>query len=107
MENVETVTDIKMRSSSWYEPEKDRIIVTDLDVSSDDERDIVDDAPKLPRSVLQALLRGPECDYPRLLEMPLLPQKQPSQSLDPPLSPGYDLAGPSAPQLDEVMDVEQ
>jgi hypothetical protein len=33
------------------------IIVTDLDASSDDE-DGVDDAPKLPRDVLQALLRG-------------------------------------------------
>ncbi|KAH8988041.1 hypothetical protein EDB92DRAFT_1817678 [Lactarius akahatsu] len=39
--------DVKMRSSSWYEPEKDRIVVTDLDASSDDE-DGVDDAPKAP-----------------------------------------------------------
>jgi len=30
--------DIKMRSQSWYEPEKDRIVVTDLD-GSDDESD--------------------------------------------------------------------
>lgn len=78
-----------------------------MDVSSDDEADIVDDTPKLPRSVLQALLRGPECDHPRLLELPLVLQQQPSQSLDPPLSPGYDPAGLSRPQLDEVMDVEQ
>jgi len=107
MANVEPVTDVKMRTSSWYEPEKDRIIITDLDVSSDDEVDIADDAPKLPRSVLQALLRGPECDHPRLLELPLVPPQQLSQSLDPPLSPDYDLAGLSGPQLDEVMDVEQ
>jgi hypothetical protein len=77
-----------------------------LDVSSDDEADIADDAPKLPRSVLQALLRGPECDHLQLLELPLVPPQQPSQSLDPPLS-DYDLAGLSGPQLDEVMDVEQ
>jgi len=30
--------DIKMRSQSWYEPEKDRIVITDLD-DSDDESD--------------------------------------------------------------------
>jgi hypothetical protein len=75
--SADAIEDVKMRSSSWYEPEKDSacatlhfehrtpltchratgIIVTDLDASSDDE-DGVDDAPKLPRDVLQALLRG-------------------------------------------------
>ncbi|KAF7967702.1 hypothetical protein HWV62_21628 [Athelia sp. TMB] len=30
--------DVKMRSQSWYEPEKDRIVITDLD-DSDDETD--------------------------------------------------------------------
>lgn len=31
--------DVKMRSQSWYEPEKDRIVITDLDDSSDDDAD--------------------------------------------------------------------
>jgi len=31
--------DVKMRTQSWYEPEKDRIIITDLDDSSDDDAD--------------------------------------------------------------------
>jgi len=31
--------DVKMRSQSWYEPEKDRIVITDLDDSSDDDSD--------------------------------------------------------------------
>ncbi|KAA1473882.1 hypothetical protein DENSPDRAFT_931260 [Dentipellis sp. KUC8613] len=34
-----SVTDVKMHVSSWYEPEKDRIIITDLDGSSSDEED--------------------------------------------------------------------
>jgi hypothetical protein len=78
------------------------IVVTDLDASSDDDADIVDDAPKLPRSVLQALLLGPGA----LLLSPVLPQLA-SQSLDPPplldLDPGslFELG------LDEAMDVEQ
>ncbi|KAI0058062.1 hypothetical protein BV25DRAFT_1830418 [Artomyces pyxidatus] len=41
-----------MRTSSWYEPEKDRIVITDLDASSDEE----DVAPPL---VLPAFLRHP------------------------------------------------
>ncbi|TFY72926.1 hypothetical protein EVG20_g72 [Dentipellis fragilis] len=34
-----SVTDFKMHTSSWYEPEKDRIVITDLDGSSSDEED--------------------------------------------------------------------
>jgi len=33
----EDYEDVKMRSRSWYEPEKDRIVITDLDDSSDDD----------------------------------------------------------------------
>ncbi|KAI0275565.1 hypothetical protein BGY98DRAFT_1098807 [Russula aff. rugulosa BPL654] len=51
--DLHAAPDVKMRTSSWYEPEKDRIVVTDLDVSSDDEADVVDDLPKLPRAVLK------------------------------------------------------
>ncbi|KAM6502352.1 hypothetical protein JOM56_002329 [Amanita muscaria] len=36
--SVEEPTDIKMRTSTWYEPEPDRIVVTELE-SSDDEQD--------------------------------------------------------------------
>ena len=86
------------------------IIVTDLDASSDDEEaGVVDDAPKLPRYVLQALLRGPEhtnAPFPGLLLSPVLPQLA-SQPLDP--SPLLDLDSGSLlePGSDEAMDVEQ
>jgi hypothetical protein len=79
------------------------IVVTDLDVSSDDEADVVDDVPKLPRAILEALLRGPECDSPLGGIPPLLPQF--SQSLDP--LPLLDPARLSVVDLDEAMDVEQ
>ncbi|KAI0297199.1 hypothetical protein BC826DRAFT_1103612 [Russula brevipes] len=99
-------TDVKMRSSSWYEPEKDRIVVTDLDVSSDDEVDVADDAPKLPRSVLQALLRGPERNGPRVAGMPLVPPLQSSRLSVPPPFPDPAGLSESEPRLDEAMDVE-
>jgi hypothetical protein len=72
-------------------------------VSSDDEADVVDDAPKLPRAVLEALLRGPERDSPPLTGLPLLPQL--SQPPDPPPLPG-PVKLPEV-GLDEAMDVEQ
>ncbi|KAI0267163.1 hypothetical protein BC834DRAFT_969179 [Gloeopeniophorella convolvens] len=73
--------DVRMRSSSWYEPEKDRIVVTDLDASSDDEDAQDGDdgeseggAPRLPRALLQALLCGPPRD-PRLAVVPFAPPR--------------------------------
>ncbi|KAI0250383.1 hypothetical protein BJV78DRAFT_1220289 [Lactifluus subvellereus] len=100
---ADTIADIKMHSSSWYEPEKDRIVITDLDASSsDDEADVADDAPKLPRAVLQALLRGPE----RLPFVPLPPIQHSHLSLDPP-SPSLGPTSLSEPGLDEAMCVEQ
>jgi hypothetical protein len=80
------------------------IVVTDLNVSSDDEADVVDDAPKLPRAVLKALLCGPERDPAPLAELLVLPP-QLSQSPDPP--PLLDPARLSEVGLDEAMDVEQ
>jgi hypothetical protein len=80
------------------------IVVTDLDVSSDDEADVVDDAPKLPRAVLEALLRGPERDSPPLTGLRLLPP-QLSQSLDSP--PSLGPVKLSEVGVDEAMDVEQ
>jgi hypothetical protein len=79
------------------------IVVTDLDVSSDDEADVVDDVPKLPRAVLKALMCGSQHDSPSLAGLRLLPP-QLSQSLDPPL---LDPARLSLVGLDEAMDVEQ
>ena len=79
------------------------IVVTDLDVSSDDEADVVDDLPKLPRAVLKALMCGPERDCPPFAALRLLPP-QLSQSLDPPL---LDPARQSVVDLEEAMDVEQ
>lgn len=75
------------------------IVVTELDVSSDDEAGVVDDVPKLPRAVLKALLCGPERDSAGLR---LLPQ-QLLQSLDPPL---LDPVRLPVVGLDEAMDVE-
>ncbi|KAH9022561.1 hypothetical protein EDB85DRAFT_1995786 [Lactarius pseudohatsudake] len=107
--------DVKMRSSSWYEPEKDRIVVTDLDASSDDE-DGVDDAPKLPRAVLQALLRGgpdpaARGDVPWMLRAGLLPSPSVPLPLSSPLSPPPPLKlasfFPGSVSSDEAMDVEQ
>ncbi|KAH9171975.1 hypothetical protein EDB89DRAFT_1036093 [Lactarius sanguifluus] len=106
--------DVKMRSSSWYEPEKDRIVVTDLDASSDDE-DGVDDAPKLPRAVLQALLRGgpdpaARGDVPRMLLAGLLPSPSAPLPLSSPLLPplSLELASffPGPVSSDEAMDIE-
>ncbi|KAK0485642.1 hypothetical protein IW261DRAFT_1559093 [Armillaria novae-zelandiae] len=34
---AQPVEDVKMRRSTWYEPEPDRIVVTDLDSSDDDD----------------------------------------------------------------------
>jgi hypothetical protein len=79
------------------------IVVTDLDGSSDDEADVVDDAPKLPRAVLKALMCGPERDSPPLAGLCLLPQ-QPSPSLDSRL---HDPARLPVVGLDEAMDIEQ
>lgn len=88
------------------------IVVTDLDASSDDDGeddDGVDDAPKLPRAVLQALLRG---DVPPMLLAG--PPFAPSRLLDspsslPPSPPLLELASffPRLGSSDEAMDVEQ
>ena len=84
------------------------IVITDLDAESDDE-DIVDDAPKLPRAVLQALLRGGT-------SMGLPPSSfVPSRPLDylpsPPTSPPPPLEVanffPASGVPDEAMDIEQ
>jgi hypothetical protein len=79
------------------------IVVTDLDVSSDDEADVADDVPKLPRAVLKALMCGPVRDSPALVAGLRLLPPQLLQSLDPPLlDPARQSMG-----LDEAMDVEQ
>ena len=90
------------------------IIVTDLDASSDDE-DGVDDAPKLPPVVLQALLHGgpePAKHEDVLLTRLLPPSSAPLRSLDslpspPPSPPILDRFFPGPASSDEAMDVEQ
>jgi len=95
-----------MRSSSWYEPEKDRIVVTDLDASSEDE-DGVDDAPKLPREVLQALLRGGSDAAALLLPASFAPARPLDSLPSPPTSPSPPpLDFPVPGSSDEAMDVE-
>ncbi|KAJ8507909.1 hypothetical protein ONZ45_g9755 [Pleurotus djamor] len=46
------IHEINMKSSTWYEPEPDRIVVTDLD-DSEDEADVEDNPISLPASVLK------------------------------------------------------
>jgi len=48
------VPDVKMKSSSWYEPEPDRIVITNLDSSSDEDDDATMDST--PVSIHPALL---------------------------------------------------
>ncbi|KAF8629190.1 hypothetical protein AX17_005775 [Amanita inopinata Kibby_2008] len=36
------ISDINMSKSTWYEPEPDRIVITELDTSSDEETDVSD-----------------------------------------------------------------
>lgn len=50
-----SVPEVKMKSSSWYEPEPDRIVVTDLDSSSDEDEGGKIDAP--PISISRTLLK--------------------------------------------------
>jgi len=47
-----SIPEVKMKSSSWYEPEPDRIIITDLESSSDEE-----DNPDTDISISPALLQ--------------------------------------------------
>ncbi|KAL4268223.1 hypothetical protein AB1N83_001975 [Pleurotus pulmonarius] len=51
-EHTPPIVEINMKSSSWYEPEPDRIVVTDLD-SSEDEADVEDNPILLPPSILK------------------------------------------------------
>jgi hypothetical protein len=84
------------------------IVVTDLDVSSDDEADVVDEAPKLPRSVLQALLRGPKRGDPPLPGLPSPPvlSRLALQPQDPPSLLDLDPGSIFEPGVDEAMEVE-
>lgn len=78
-------------------------------MSSDDEAEVVDEAPKLPRSVLQALLRGPgrnTLPLPGLLSSPVLPQLAPPPRDHLPLL-DLDLGSLSESGVGEAMDVEQ
>ncbi|KAF8622335.1 hypothetical protein AX15_007070 [Amanita polypyramis BW_CC] len=45
-EPAPAVSDAKMRSSTWYELEPDRIVITELETSSDEESDANNDGPE-------------------------------------------------------------
>ncbi|KAG5652233.1 hypothetical protein H0H81_005727 [Sphagnurus paluster] len=64
------VPEVRMKTSSWYEPEPDRIIITDLDSSSDEEDDVDPDTATM--SISRAFLRKLSS---RLVE-PALPPPQ-------------------------------
>ncbi|KAJ6558608.1 hypothetical protein DFH09DRAFT_1163325, partial [Mycena vulgaris] len=67
-----TVPEITMKTSSWYEPEPDRIVVTDLDSTSDDEVD-EDAHPLISTALLDRLKTRPL--------QPTLPPQPDSQAL--------------------------
>ncbi|KAJ7733095.1 hypothetical protein B0H14DRAFT_3422397 [Mycena olivaceomarginata] len=51
------VPEITMKTSSWYEPEPDRIVITDLDSFSDEDADTVDNDASGPRISAELLAR--------------------------------------------------
>ncbi|KAH7099251.1 hypothetical protein BKA62DRAFT_673657 [Auriculariales sp. MPI-PUGE-AT-0066] len=58
------VREVRMRNAGWYEPEKDRIVITDLDASDDDELELESNAGSgaetlhVPPGMLSALHRS-------------------------------------------------
>jgi len=44
VETAEPIKEVRMKGSSWYEPVKDRIVVTDLDSDSEDENEVPETA---------------------------------------------------------------
>ncbi|KAJ7502738.1 hypothetical protein B0H11DRAFT_599963 [Mycena galericulata] len=98
------VPEITMKTSSWYEPERDRIVITDLDSYSDDEADASadTDTPTDAPVISPALIRRIASLTPRTLPVPP-PQSQalvvfrPLASQIPPPEPKPD---------EDAMDVE-
>jgi len=101
--------DIRMKGSSWYEPEPDRIVVTDLD-SSDDEDESEPSHPVISPALLEHIRKRE-----RSTSMPeLLPSNQQALVLYRPLnikpSPAEeeqktDVVESSIPEVD-MMDIE-
>ncbi|KAG5646321.1 hypothetical protein DXG03_003918 [Asterophora parasitica] len=73
------IPEIKMKLSSWYEPEPDRIVVTDLDSSSDEE-DNQEDPDKASISISKTLLKHISARSRDMAE-PVLPHRGASQAL--------------------------
>ncbi|KAG6857248.1 hypothetical protein H0H87_007081 [Tephrocybe sp. NHM501043] len=65
------IPEVKMKSSSWYEPEPDRIIVTSLELSDDEEEATDPDTTTL--SIPPALLKQLMSQSPRDLRAPQIP----------------------------------
>ncbi|KAG6860007.1 hypothetical protein C0995_000611 [Termitomyces sp. Mi166 len=75
------IPEVKMKSSSWYEPEPDRIVVTSLE-SSDDEDEEEPDADTTSISISPVLLKKIANQSTRDLETPLItPPTNTSQAL--------------------------
>ncbi|KAJ7497165.1 hypothetical protein FB451DRAFT_1386465 [Mycena latifolia] len=104
-----TVPEITMKASSWYEPEPDRIVVTDLDSQSDDEAD--DDVnPLISPALIEQFKTRP-------LQSNLLPVQSHSQALVlfrpliPPKAAAHEVgkdadADKDGGDKDDAMDVE-
>jgi hypothetical protein len=118
----DVLNDVKMKSQSWYEPEKDRIVITDLDDS--DEEDSCDD-PKTPSDGAEITISNALLDHIRTqqsLSVPLTNISTPSTALvvfRPPLiqsskdnagrepkKQGMVVSPPSPPRDDDAMDIE-
>ncbi|KAJ7713954.1 hypothetical protein DFH07DRAFT_383114 [Mycena maculata] len=66
-----TIPEVTMKASSWYEPERDRIVITDLDSYSDDEADATSQSQDAPL-ISPALIK-------RISTRPLAPDALPAQ----------------------------
>jgi hypothetical protein len=92
------VPEIRMKGSSWYEPEPDRIVVTDLDSSEDEEEADEPIHPVISPALLERIRR-------RELSVPELPlQNEQALVLYQPLNkPSLSTAEAEEPRADTVV----
>ncbi|KAF9050982.1 hypothetical protein BDZ89DRAFT_1125961 [Hymenopellis radicata] len=112
-----SIPEVNMKYSSWYEPEPDRIVVTDLDASSDEEEDTsVQISPALMDRIrshsLSSSLPGPSSSTQALvLYKPLTrPVAQVEDDEDEQAEevqmPGTTPTGPPVVEDDDAMDID-
>ncbi|KAF8647063.1 hypothetical protein AX16_006898 [Volvariella volvacea WC 439] len=87
----EPIPEVKMKTSSWYEPEPDRIVITDLDSYSDDEDEVetVNDSVnsssgstlEISPALLEHIRSRSKASLDPHLTQPPIPESSPSQAL--------------------------